>query len=73
MTAKEIAEEHATGINEYRVYMFTPEELQGYANALCKEQRELCAEEAEVEHHWRDGEAYIDKDWILNAPQPEEK
>ena len=62
MTAKEIASEHATGINEYRVYMFTPEELQAYADALCKEQRSACLE------------AYED-DWksesILTAPQPE--
>ena len=69
MTAKEIAEEcynHMTGM-----YVFDDKELQAYADALCKEQRELCAEESEVEHYWRDGEAYIDRDRILNAPQPE--
>ena len=63
MTAKEIAEEHANGINEYRVYMFTTEQLKAYADALCKEQRSSCLE------------AYED-DWksesILTAPQPEE-
>ena len=62
MTAKEIAKEHANGINEYRVYMFTPEELQAYADALCKEQRSDCLEA--YEDTWK-------SESILTAPQPE--
>ena len=64
MTAKEIAYK-ATVVPpqvETVLYMFTPEELKEYADALCEEQRSACLE------------AYED-DWksesILTAPQPE--
>ena len=71
MTAKEIAEKREVsryflpkdGKHKWeKVYEFTPEQLQEYADALCKEQRSACLE------------AYED-DWesesILTAPQPE--
>ena len=60
MTAKEIAEECYS--SSMGMYVFTTEQLQEYADALCKEQRSACLE------------AYED-DWksesILTAPQPE--
>jgi hypothetical protein len=46
--------------------------LREYKERVCREQRELCAKEAEIEYHWRDGEAYLNTDDIRNAPQPEE-
>ena len=71
MTAKEIAEKRKVtryflpkdGKVEWgKVYEFTPEQLQEFVDALCKEQRSSCLE------------AYED-DWkstsILTAPQPE--
>ena len=71
MTAKEIAEKREVSryflpkdakVEWVKVYGFTPEQLQEYADALCREQRSSCLE------------AYED-DWksesILTAPQPE--
>ena len=60
MTAKEITEECYSPL--MGKYVFDDEDLQAYADALCKEQRSYCLE------------AYED-DWksesILTAPQPE--
>ena len=60
MTAKEITEKCYSPL--MGKYVFDDEELQEYADALCKEQRSACLE------------AYED-DWksesILTAPQPE--
>ena len=60
MTAKEIAEECYSSM--MGKYVFDDEDLQEYADALCKEQRSSCLE------------AYED-DWksesILTATQPE--
>ena len=66
MTAKEIAKKATVEVIDWtpngRVYQFTTEQLQEYADALCKDQRSACLE------------AYED-DWksesILTAPQPE--
>ena len=66
MTAKEMTIKVTVEVIDWtpngRVYQFTAEELQAYADALCKEQRSACLE------------AYED-DWksesILTAPQPE--
>ena len=72
MTAKEIAKkckvydfpQKGDNIEWGKMYEFTPEQLQEYADALCEEQRSACLE------------AYED-DWksesILTAPQPEAK
>ena len=72
MTAKEIAEKRKVSryflpkdgnVEWEKVYDFTPEQLQEFVDALCKEQRSACLE------------AYED-DWksesILTATQPEE-
>ena len=60
MTAKEITEKCYSPL--MGKYVFDDEDLQAYADALCKEQRSACLE------------AYED-DWksesILTAPQPE--
>ena len=62
MTAKEIAEQLYNPL--MGMYVCDDEDLQAYADALCKEQRSACLE------------AYED-DWksesILTAPQPEAK
>ena len=57
MTAKEIAKDR-----NGRIYQFTREELQAYANALCEEQRSACLEA--YEDTWK-------SESILTAPQPE--
>ena len=64
MTAKEITEKCYSPL--MGKYVFDDEELQAYADALCKEQRLRCAEQT-----YPYSGTYIDKDWILNAPQPE--
>ena len=64
MTAKEIAYK-ATVVPpqvETVLYMFTAEELQAYADALCEEQRSACLEA--YEDTWK-------SESILTAPQPE--
>ena len=71
MTAKEIAEKRKVSryflpkdgkVEWGKVYEFTPEQLQEFVDALCKEQRELCHEH----------EYDLDKDFpILESPQPE--
>ena len=61
-TAKEIAKKRkAQWCGEY-MYMFTPEQLQEFADALCKEQRSACLEA--YEDDWKSAS-------ILTAPQPE--
>ena len=67
MKAKEIAEQyynHMTGM-----YVFDDEDLQEYANALCKEQRRLCV------RGWVNTPDDRIREYksILTAPQPEAK
>ena len=67
MTAKEIVKEYANGINEYRVYMFTTEQLKAYADALCKEQIESC----HLAWTKASRDQNVEAEAILTAPQPE--
>jgi len=71
MTAKEIAEKRKVSryflpkdgnVEWEKVYDFTPEQLQEYADALCKEQRSACLEA--YKDTWK-------SESILTAPQPE--
>ena len=78
MTAAEIKEKamlrNHISPNE-SMYCFDEEEMQAYEAQLCKEQREICAEEAEMGEYYSEGaQQYldcVDQDSILNAKQPE--
>lgn len=53
--------------------VFTSKQFDDFINQLCKEQRDLCAEEAVTKEIGNPPFNYIDvdKDSILNAKQPE--
>ena len=73
MTAKEIANKlaevppHVATV----LYMFTAEELQAYADALCREQREKCFRYADGSVKELGGLNQHMRHKILTAPQPE--
>ena len=71
MKAKEIAKKATVEVIDWtpngRVYQFTTEQLQEYAYALCKEQRESCLDRWANTRDSQIGEHLA----IRNAPQPE--
>ena len=67
MTAKEIAEQLYNPLIGF--YVFDDEDLQEYAYALCKEQRESCLDRWANTRDSQIGEHLA----IRNAPQPEAK
>ena len=80
MTAKEIAEKRKVSryflpkdgsVKWGKVYEFTPEQLQEYADALCKEQREKCFRYADGSVKELGGLNQHMRHKILTAPQPE--
>ena len=82
MTAKEIAQKRKVKeIDPWEdqsakwavgKYVFTPDELQAYADALCKEQREKCFRYADGSVKELGGLNQHMRHKILTAPQPEE-
>ena len=53
-------------------YLFNEKQLESYKEQLCKEQREICANEAVMKVSDRDKFHYeIKRDSIRNAPEPE--
>lgn len=79
MTAREIAKDMNCEIEVIEGdpdYVFTKEELSEFVGKICKQQRELCVEHAELKEAktYMSPSGYeatgIDKDSILNAPTP---
>jgi hypothetical protein len=80
MTAKEWFEKHITEENcnwsefeQCHNHKFTiTYMMKQYAQEMCRQQREICADNAMVDGgcDWNHGDCTIDKDSILNAPEP---
>ena len=77
MTAKEITEKREVSryflpkdgnVEWEKVYEFTPEQLQEYADALCREQIESC----HLAWTKASRDQNVEAEAILNAPQPDE-
>ncbi len=74
MTAEEFLINNANDISYEEGVMFaadvTPQMLKEFVKIKCKEQRRICYENAEIDTYDWDRHR-IDKDSILNAPEPE--
>lgn len=78
MTAKEmkeIAKHVACSYKMDNAYVFSTDGMQAFIDQLCKEQREICAENADTDLWWDNEQngfiTTVDKDTIINAKQPE--
>lgn len=70
-TAEEIIDALWNGVDEgERSYskVLVMEAMKSYAKSACREQREICAEKAEIISDY--GGSYIDEDSIKNASEP---
>lgn len=69
-TAKQMAEDAFVPLATTNMYWFKPDQFRAFCEQLCKEQREICADNAD---YWTDsdGKFYIDHDSIRNATMPE--